>query len=262
MLETAARIFVGLAGAFMLGCLLALPIGRYPKHRELRHAVPGVSAGHSGAVLGDHRHHLVPRHRIPHPLHHGDHDAAGVHLPGARLLPLDVEGPVRDDHVVPAERLDAVPRADRADHRAGHPHRLEDQPRQRRARRGGGRAGRRDRRRRLRAAAPAAVVRHGGRARLDHAARAVRAGGAADHRLRSRTGCCATGRSPSGRRDPDAPTRSSASPTSPRSSPARRQRDVHSPSTGCRSRSRRARSSPCSARPAAASRPCSTCWPG
>ena len=31
VLETAARIFVGLAGAFVLGSLLALPIGRYPK---------------------------------------------------------------------------------------------------------------------------------------------------------------------------------------------------------------------------------------
>ena len=32
--------------------------------------------------------------------------------------------------------------------------------------------------------------------RLDAAARAVRAGGPADHRAGSRTGCCATGRSP------------------------------------------------------------------
>src|ERR1051325_30284 len=31
VLETAARIFVGLAGAFVLGSLLAIPIGRYPK---------------------------------------------------------------------------------------------------------------------------------------------------------------------------------------------------------------------------------------
>jgi len=31
VLETAARIFIGLAGAFVLGSLLALPIGRYPK---------------------------------------------------------------------------------------------------------------------------------------------------------------------------------------------------------------------------------------
>src|SRR6267154_651697 len=31
VLETALRIFVGLAGAFVLGSLLALPIGRYPK---------------------------------------------------------------------------------------------------------------------------------------------------------------------------------------------------------------------------------------
>ena len=31
VLETAARIFVGLTGAFVLGSLLALPIGRYPK---------------------------------------------------------------------------------------------------------------------------------------------------------------------------------------------------------------------------------------
>ena len=31
VLETAARIFGGLAGAFILGCLLAVPIGRYPR---------------------------------------------------------------------------------------------------------------------------------------------------------------------------------------------------------------------------------------
>jgi len=31
VLETAARIFVGLTGAFVVGSLLALPIGRYPK---------------------------------------------------------------------------------------------------------------------------------------------------------------------------------------------------------------------------------------
>ena len=31
VLETAARIFAGLAGAFILGCLFAIPIGRYPK---------------------------------------------------------------------------------------------------------------------------------------------------------------------------------------------------------------------------------------
>jgi ABC-type nitrate/sulfonate/bicarbonate transport system permease component len=31
VLETAARIFAGLAGAFVLGCLFAIPIGRYPK---------------------------------------------------------------------------------------------------------------------------------------------------------------------------------------------------------------------------------------
>jgi len=31
VLETAARIFIGLAGAFIVGSLLAIPIGRYPK---------------------------------------------------------------------------------------------------------------------------------------------------------------------------------------------------------------------------------------
>src|ERR1044071_7710822 len=31
VLETAGRIFAGLAGAFVLGALIALPIGRYPK---------------------------------------------------------------------------------------------------------------------------------------------------------------------------------------------------------------------------------------
>jgi ABC-type nitrate/sulfonate/bicarbonate transport system permease component len=31
VLETAARIFAGLLGAFILGCLFAIPIGRYPR---------------------------------------------------------------------------------------------------------------------------------------------------------------------------------------------------------------------------------------
>ena len=31
VLETAGRIFAGLAGAFILGSLIAIPIGRYPK---------------------------------------------------------------------------------------------------------------------------------------------------------------------------------------------------------------------------------------
>ncbi|CAM9892991.1 unnamed protein product, partial [Phaeothamnion confervicola] len=31
VLETAGRIFAGLAGAFVLGSLLAIPIGRYPR---------------------------------------------------------------------------------------------------------------------------------------------------------------------------------------------------------------------------------------
>ena len=106
-------------------------------------------SGHPGAVLGDHRHHLVPRHRIPHLLHHGDDDAAGLHVPGARLLPLHVEGSVRDDAGVPADAARSVPHVDLADRVARHPHRLEGQSRQCRARRGGRRIGRRHRRRRL-----------------------------------------------------------------------------------------------------------------
>ncbi len=71
--------------------------------RALCLAAVEFQSGHSGAVLGGHRHHLVPRHRIPHLLHHGDDDAAGLHLPGARRLPHHVEGPLRDDAGVPAD---------------------------------------------------------------------------------------------------------------------------------------------------------------
>ncbi len=80
-------------------------------HRELRHAGAGVPAGHPGAVLGGDRDHLVPRHRVPHLLHHGDDHVAGLHVPDPRRLPLDVEGSVRDDHVVPAAALDACSRS-------------------------------------------------------------------------------------------------------------------------------------------------------
>ena len=119
--------------------------------RELHHAAAGVPAGHPRAVLGDHRDHLVSRHRVPHLLHHGDHHVAGLHLSDPGCLSVDVEGSVRDDDVVPAQRVDPVPCFDRADHRAGHPDGLEGQSRQRGARRGGGGAGWRHRRRRLRA---------------------------------------------------------------------------------------------------------------
>ena len=106
-------------------------------------------SGHSGAVLGGVCDYLVSRHRISCVVHH-DHDhAARVHLPDSRRFSLDVEGPVRDDHVVSAVTLDVVSLPDRTDHRAGHTDRLEGQPRQRRARCGGRRTGGRHRRRRL-----------------------------------------------------------------------------------------------------------------
>ncbi len=71
-------------------------------HGEFHHAGADLLPGHPGAVLGGVRDHLVPRHRIPRVVHHGDDHAAGLHLPDPRRLPLDVEGSVRDDDVVPA----------------------------------------------------------------------------------------------------------------------------------------------------------------
>ena len=104
VLLTAGRIFAGLFGAFILGGMLALVIGAIEDGGEFHLAGADVLPGHSGAVLGGVRHHLVSRHRIPRAVHHGDDDAAGLHLSDSRRLPLDVEGPVRDDHVVPADR--------------------------------------------------------------------------------------------------------------------------------------------------------------
>src|SRR5437868_13352020 len=37
VLETAGRIFAGLAGAFILGSLIAIPIGRYPRIQRYVH---------------------------------------------------------------------------------------------------------------------------------------------------------------------------------------------------------------------------------
>ena len=104
VLQTAGRILAGLVGAFVLGVLLALLLNKSRQHRSLSDAGADAAAGHSRAVLGGDRRHLVSRHRVPHLLHHGGDDAAGLHLPDPRRRALHVEGPVRDDGGLPARR--------------------------------------------------------------------------------------------------------------------------------------------------------------
>ena len=84
VLSTVLRILAGLAGAFIVGGVLALLMVRSERDRPLPVADPVVVPGHSGAVLGGVRDHLVSRRRVSHLLHHGDDDAAGIHIPGAR----------------------------------------------------------------------------------------------------------------------------------------------------------------------------------
>ncbi len=62
---TGLRIFGGLFGAFFLGCLLALLVRTLEDGGKLRRPGAHIFPGHSGAVLGGVRHHLVPGHRIP-----------------------------------------------------------------------------------------------------------------------------------------------------------------------------------------------------
>ena len=77
--------------------------GAFAALRALRLSAAEFQPGHPGSVLGRDRHHLVSRHRVPHLFHHGDDDAAGLHLSGARRLSRHVEGPVRNDAVVPPD---------------------------------------------------------------------------------------------------------------------------------------------------------------
>ncbi len=123
--------------------------GALARGRQFPVADPVAVPGHSGAVLGGVRDHLVSRRRVSHLLHHGDDDLAGLHLSGARRLARDVAGSDGDGVQLPADADETVPGDDRAGDPAGHPDRLESQSRQRLARRGGRRTGRRHRRRRL-----------------------------------------------------------------------------------------------------------------
>ncbi len=52
VLVTAVRIFAGLLGAFVLGCAARAADRPLAEHRELRHAGPGVPAGHSRRCPG------------------------------------------------------------------------------------------------------------------------------------------------------------------------------------------------------------------
>ena len=175
VLATVLRILAGLAGAFVIGGVLALDHGALEGGRQVPVADPDVVSGHSRAVLGGVRHHLVSRRRISHLLHHGDDDAARLHVPGARRAARHVEGSDGDGVRFRPTRAEAVSRDDRAGDPSGHPDGVEGQSRQRLARGRGGRTGRRHRRRRLSAAAAAATVRHGRRAGLDAAAGVLRA---------------------------------------------------------------------------------------
>ena len=64
--------------------------------RQVSVADPVAFPGHSRAVLGGVRDHLVSWRRAAHLLHHGDDDAAGLHLPGAGCATRHVAGPDGD----------------------------------------------------------------------------------------------------------------------------------------------------------------------
>ena len=149
VLITAARIFAGLLGAFVLGCMMAVAIGRSPRIESyitpilvFLQGIPALS----WVVIA-----IIWFHGIEFRIFF---IMVMTTLPAFTFQILDAfrsmsEGSVRDDHVVSAAALDPVPGADRADDRAGHPHGMEGQSRQRRARGGGCGTGRRHRRGRL-----------------------------------------------------------------------------------------------------------------
>ena len=101
--STVLRILAGLAGSFVIGVVLALLMVRSRARRQVPVADPDVVSGHSRAVLGGVRHHLVSRRRVSHHLHHGDDDAAGVYLPGAGRAARDVARPDGNGVQLPAD---------------------------------------------------------------------------------------------------------------------------------------------------------------
>src|SRR5215471_7329504 len=181
VLATVGRILAGLAGAFLVGAALAVMMARSRAVNDFSVPDPDAVPGHSGAVLGGVRDHLVPRHRAADLLHHGDDDAAGLHVPDIRCAAGDVARSHGDGDELSSDPREAVSHHDHSGDPAGHPDRVEGQSGQCVPRRRRRRTGRRHRRRRLRTAAAAAGVRHGRRAGLDAAARflcADRTGGA------------------------------------------------------------------------------------
>ncbi len=112
--------------------LTRLDHGALEGGRQVPVADPDAVPGHSRAVLGGVRHHLVSRRRISNLLHHGDDDIARLHLPGDRRAARHVEGSHGDGVFVPADTPEAVPRDDRAGYPSGHPDGVEGQSRQRR----------------------------------------------------------------------------------------------------------------------------------
>jgi hypothetical protein len=149
VLATVFRILAGLAGAFIVGGLLALLMVRSRAIDRFLSPILSLFQGIPAAVLGGIRHHLVSWRRVSHLLHHGDDDIAGVYLSGARRAARDVAGSDGDGVQFPPHPHQAVPGDDRAGHPAGHFDRVEGQSRQRLARGGGRRTGRCHRRRRL-----------------------------------------------------------------------------------------------------------------
>ncbi len=209
VLETAARIFAGLTGAFLLGCLVALVIGRSPKIESyitpLLVFLQGIPAL-SWVIIA-----IIWFHGTEFRIFF---IMVITTLPAFTFQILDAYRSMSKDlfEMTMSFRpscVDPVPRADRADHRAGHPDRLEGQPRQRRARRRGGGAGRRDRRRRLRASCVSSSC-STWRARWRGPSSSCCSYWSCSRRSSSWSGgCCATGRFPSGRHEPRRPSSAS-----------------------------------------------------
>ena len=104
VLATVLRILAGLAWAFVIGCILAILMARSRRMDEFLAPVLTLFQGIPGAFLGGVRHHLVSRHRDPHPVHHGDDDVTGVRVSGARRPQGHVQRSRRDGDALPAAR--------------------------------------------------------------------------------------------------------------------------------------------------------------
>ena len=120
VLATVGRILAGLAGAFIVGRRAGCGDVPFARRARLSVADPDPVPGHSGAVLGRVRDHLVSRHRAPHLLHHGDDDLAGLHLSGAGRAAGHVARSDGDGHELPPDTGKAVSHDDHSGDPAGH----------------------------------------------------------------------------------------------------------------------------------------------